>query len=219
MGQQSEFSIIIAVISLALSFIVAYFAYLSPSKPRMLVSRYMIFFHNYWTTSSGDKWGGISFYLPITFYNWSPKGGSIFEVRLIIGRQDDPTKYFDISWAYFVQILQEQSRWENENVAQPIAISGQSSVSKVIRFDWSPNMGEKIDIEPGQYKLLVLAWTRDTAKPNLRDSISFVITREQSEQYQKYVEHNNNGVIEVPLGETNRSNNVLTVKQIDRFYG
>ena len=91
------FSIIIAFISLVISILTAYFAYFKPSQVKMLIGRIFIIANTYLETESGKEWGGLSFILPITFSNWSPKGSSIEQIRFLVERQENPAKTFDIA--------------------------------------------------------------------------------------------------------------------------
>ncbi|MFB2918917.1 MULTISPECIES: hypothetical protein [Aerosakkonema] len=215
----SYYSIVIALASLILSMSVAYFAYFRPAKPKMLIGSNLIILNSYLDIGSKRLWGGLSFYVPITFYNWSPKGSSIHQVRIIIGRKDDPTKYFDMVWNTFVEVVKGENRWEDVEIARPIALAAHASISKFIRFDWSPLTGEKIDIQAKEYSLIVLAWVRNTEKPELVFETSFFITEEQSKLYKQTVVDNNVSPILITLGVNQRVNNVMTKDQIKSFYG
>lgn len=212
-------SIVIAFISLLVSIATAYFAYLKPSRLKMLVGRSLIAANSYVTTESGQQWGGISFIIPITFHNWSPKGSSIYQVRLVLERQDNPMKNFDIVWSSFIRFMDGGARWENDTVAHPIAINGQSSVTKFIRFDWSPLRNERIEVRPGQYNLRFYSWTGDQEKPALKEKISFYLVDQQVELYRKSIDNNLVIPIEILLGESRLPNNVLTRQGIESTYG
>lgn len=133
----------ISTLSLLISLSVAYLAYFQSAKPKVLVGSNLIIFNSFVNTISGMIWGGITFVLPVTFYNWSPKGGSIYQVRLVIGQENNPQEYFDLAWTSFTKFI-DGLTWEDEDIAQPIAIAGRDSVSKFIRFDWSPLTKEKL---------------------------------------------------------------------------
>ena len=212
-------SVIIAFISLIVSIATAYFAYFKPAKLKMLSGRNMIIANTYVDTDSDPQWGGLSFILPLTFYNWSPKGRSIYQVRIVIEREDNHLKNFDLVWSSFVSFLDGGTRWESDALAHPIAIAGQSSLTKIVRFDWSPFRSEKIEVRTGKYNLRLYAWTSGNRKPQLKEKISFQIENEQSSQYQNSVQNNLVIPIQIPLGQARLPNNVLTRQDVENNYG
>lgn len=203
-------SITIAFLSLVISIMTAYFAYLKPSQGKMLVGRIFIIANTYLDTDVGREWGGLSFILPITFSNWSPKGSSIEEIKFLIERKENPTKCFDIAWNSFVKFLDGGSRWESDTMAHPLALQSQSSLTKFVRFDWSPLRGEKIEIREGSYTLRIYAWTKAQGKPQLREKIDFYLTKEDEYLYQKSVMNNQVIPIYVNLGQSKSPNQVTT---------
>ncbi|NEO52412.1 MAG: hypothetical protein F6K54_04550 [Okeania sp. SIO3B5] len=204
------FSIIIAFISLVISILTAYFAYFKPSQVRMLIGKIFIIANTYLETESGKEWGGLSFILPITFSNWSPKGSSIEQIRFLVERQENPAKTFDIAWSSFIKFLDGGSRWESDTIAHPLALKAQSSLTKFVRFDWSPIRGEKIEIREGAYTLRIYAWTKDREKPDLKEKIDFYITKEDESFYQKSVANNLVIPITINLGQSKLPNQVTT---------
>lgn len=97
------------------------------------------------------RWGGVGFYLPITFHNWSPTGGSIIDVRMIIERKDNPLVNYDMNWSMFCGFHDTDHRWINLGIAQPIAINGKASESKVVLFNWRCTTGESFNVNTGEY--------------------------------------------------------------------
>jgi hypothetical protein len=211
-------SIIVATFSLLVSIATAYLAYLRPAKSKMLIGRTLIIANTYVETESGKQWGGLSFILPFTFHNWSPIGSSIYQVRLIIERDDNP-KNFDMIWSSFIRFMDGATRWESDTAAHPIAIAGQSSLTKFIRFDWSPFRNERLEIRPGKYNLKFYAWTKDSRKPNLKENLLFYLENEQIELYRTSVNKNLVIPIEILLGQPGSSNNLLTRDDVESKYG
>ncbi|NER08220.1 MAG: hypothetical protein F6K17_39600 [Okeania sp. SIO3C4] len=176
----------------------------------MLIGKIFIIANTYLETESGKEWGGLSFILPITFSNWSPKGSSIEQIRFLIERQENPAKTFDIAWSSFIKFVDGGSQWESDTMAHPLALKAQSSLTKFVRFDWSPLRGEKIEIREGSYTLRVYAWTKDEEKPDLKEKIDFYITKEDESFYQKSVANNLVIPIMVNLGQSKLPNQVTT---------
>lgn len=163
-------------------------------------------------------WGGTTFVLPVTFYNWSPRGGSIYQVRLVIGQENNPQEYFDLAWTSFTRFI-DGLTWEDEDVAQPIAIAGKDSVSKFIRFDWSPLTKEKLNLKQGQYELILYVWLSNSDKPEICEKFSFSFTEETYQEFQKTVANDDSLGIWISIDNSRRINNVMTKSGIEREYG
>ncbi len=213
-------AIIISLISLILSVVVAYLSFFQPSKIKVLVGNNLVFFNSYIEDSVGKTWGGLSFYLPISFYNWNRKGGEIHQIRIVLGRLDNPMSYFDMVWANFAQLSKNKVRlMEDIDIAQPVAIGAQSSISKILRFNLSPFTQSKLEIKPGNYELMVFGWTRNGGKPDLIKNLSFQIDDTQAKEYQNHVAKDLSLPILVPLGDNRLPNNILTKKDVLVYYG
>lgn len=208
----------ISTFSLIVSLSVAYLAYFQSAKPKLLVGSNLIVFNSFVNTISGMVWGGITFVLPVTFYNWSPRGGSIYQVRLVIGQENNPQEYFDLAWTSFTKFI-DGLTWEDEDVAQPIAVPGKDSVSKFIRFDWSPLTKEKLHLKQGQYELILFVWLSNSDKPEICEKFSFSLTEEIYQEFQKTVANDESLGIWISIDNSRRINNVMTKAGIEREYG
>jgi len=208
---------IISIISLLVSLIIAYLVYLRPANPKMLVNTLLSFY----PMPGNPNPSAVGFYLPITFYNWSPTGGSILEVRMIVSHTDNPSQNFDMMWLDFndtIELEDGRPKWELTGKAQPIAIPGRSSISKTIRFGWFFYGNSPMNIREGRYRVIVLAWTHTKKKPNLKEEFFFTITNEQMLVYQQHITNQTPLTIEVFLRENSRSNNIFTDEQVKQLY-
>lgn len=213
--------IIISLISLVVSIAVAYNAFLKPAKIEMLAGRTLIIANSFILDlqTQQRQWGGLSLILPVTFYNWSPVGSSVYRVRLIIGRKDNQARNFDMIWSKFIEFSDGGDTLEIQSVVHPVPIQGKSSIVKFIQFDWSPYRQEKIEIREGEYQLRIYAWTSNNQKPDLKETINFNLPNEQVLRYQQSVEANETTLIDVPLGENRPPNSVLSRQDIENDYG
>lgn len=155
MKPEAVISIIISLISLAVSMTVAYTAYFKPARIQMLAGRTLIIANSFILDpqTQQPQWGGLSLILPLTFYNWSSTGSSVYRVRLIIGRDDNQSRNFDMIWTKFIEFSDGGTTLEVESIVHPIPIAGKSSIVKFIQFDWSPFRQERIEVKEGQYQL------------------------------------------------------------------
>lgn len=218
MSQYQIIFLIISSLSLLVSLSVGYLAYFQAAKPKILIGSNLILFNSATVTPTEEVWGGVTFVLPLTFYNWSPRGGSIQQVRLIIGQKENPKEYFDMAWSNFVKFI-DGITWEDEDVAQPIAISGRSSVTKFVRFDWSPLAGETLQIKSGQYEMVILVWTNgNIEKPNLVQEQSFYITEAVNAEYQTTVSNQMSFGFWIPINDNRRMNSTINRADINKIY-
>lgn len=211
--------ILISLVSFSVSAIVAYYTYFRPADPKMLVGKNLLFFPSYFPDPKGNKvFGSISFFLPITFYNWRSKGTSITQIRIAIGRKDNPKKYFDMVAANFITYVDDKA--QNNDVAQPIPLPSQSTVSKFIRFDWNP-FGEKFEVKAGEYELIVFAWVgNDKEKAKLTERLPFFINDSEAEIYNEALLNKTPiSPIWVILDNSANSQNVWTKDNLKATYG
>jgi hypothetical protein len=221
MKPEAIIPIVISLVSLAVSITVAYNAYFQPAKIQMLAGRNLIISNSFILDpqTQQPQWGGLSLILPFTFYNWSPVGSSVYRVRLVIGREDDQARNFDMTWTKFIEFSNGGTTLEVESIVHPIPIPGKSSIVKFVQFDWSPFRHDKIQIREGQYQLKLYAWTGNNQKPDLKEAINFSLTNDVSIRYQQSVQENKTTPIDISLGETRQPNNLLTRQDIEKDYG
>jgi len=211
-------AIIVSILSLAISSVVGYTSSLRLANIKLCFGRNIILFpipKTHVTTSSVTM-AGVGFNLPITFYNWSPQGGTIQRIRLAIAKENDDD-FYDMAWTTFVKII--PAGFEDDSLAQPIAVKGLSSVNKVIRFDWSAELGgRQFEVKPGNYELRIYGWTRNTQKHSLKYTTSFTIKDEDYLNFKHIVAANLTSSIWIPLNENEKPNRFLSRNDIDRFY-
>lgn len=214
----SQLPLLISIISLLVSLLSTYFSTFKKSRPGVLISSQLEIYNAPMMTAEGTLWGGVGVYIPMTFFNWSPNGGSIVECRISIARLDNPNEIFDFSWTEFQAMLQTERRMGYEGFAQPIPLSPNSSLSKTVLFVWYP--GEKnLAILNGRYKLDVLFWTGQSAPPNIKQSFEFSITEKQAQDFNFYLKNKNSSTVSITIREISRTNSVLTKEQASKIYG
>lgn len=211
-------SISIAVLSLIVSIAVAYVSNFRRANIKLSFGRNIIFFPTYIAVPSGSgSIVGVGFNLPITFYNWSPQGATIQRIRLVVGRQNQDD-FYDMTWTTFVKIG-SAGNFEDENLAQPIPVEGRSSVNKVVRFDWSPELGgNQFDLQIGNYELKIYGWTKNTEKPDLEYSTSFTLRDEHHRKFKDSIAANLTASIWMSVDENEKPNQLVSRNTIDRLY-
>jgi hypothetical protein len=216
MPQTNMLTVLISSASLILSITVAYFAYFRSATIKLLVGRNIILYPSKVKTSQGDILG-VTFNIPITISNWSPQGGTVYRIRLVVGKQGQD-EYYDMTWTTFVRIS-SSGNFQDDNLAQPIPVEGRSSTNKIIRFDWNPEFtGEKFDVQVGKYELMLFGWTKDQKQPDLKYITSFIFKDKDYEKYEASIASGDFFSIWLSLEDDERPNTVITKTRVNDFY-
>lgn len=212
---------LVSLISLLVSSVVAYTSNLRKANIQLCFSRDLIFSPTFIKdVSTGSKiFKGVGFNLPLTFYNWSPQGGTIQRIRLVISKHNHDDKLYDMAWNTFVKIT-ENGDFVNDNLAQPISLKGNSSMNKVIKFDWISDQDDNnsFDVQSGKYQLMIFGWTKNTEKPDIKEETFFNIKEEHYKIFNHSVLNQNSRAIWVLLEENEQQNQLLPRNSIKRLY-
>ncbi len=212
---------LVSISSLVVSSVVAYTSNLRQADINLCFSRDLIFSPIFIKdVSTGNQiFKGVGFNLPLTFYNWSPQGGTIQRIRLVISKHNHDDKLYDMAWTTFVKIT-EAGDFVNDNLAQPISVKGHSSINKVIKFDWISDQDDKnsFDVQSGKYQLMIFGWTKNTEKPNLKYETVFNLKEEHYKIFNDSVLNKKNPAIWVVLEENEQQNQLLPRNSIKRLY-
>ncbi len=153
-------STIIALVSFLLSVATFIFVYLRPPKTSTSLGP---------TVSVGytNEGSGFSVSLPVTFINSGAKADSVFRTAILIHHQNWPNERYFIQWNSFVKLDNTQItlRWIHEELAHALMIPANSSVNRVILFNWPPTEIHKLKIREGLYVLEFFFWINDTTLP------------------------------------------------------
>ncbi len=214
---------VVSIFSLVVSSAVAYTSNFRQANIQLCFGRNIILFPVTKVTKIDDTTSsvtivGVGFNLPITFYNWSPQGGTIQRIRLVVSKQNHGD-FYDMTWTTFVKIG-SAGNFEDDNLAQPIAVKGLSSINQVIRFDWITELGGKIfDLQAGNYELRIYGWTKNTEKPSLKYKNSFTLKDEDCRTFKDSVTDSSlSKAIWVSLDENEKPNQLVSRNTIDRLY-
>ncbi|EHH3082021.1 hypothetical protein ABMY37_21765 [Vibrio vulnificus] len=212
------YALLVSIVSLLVSSLIAYVAYFKPASIDMIVGKVISFYPLPEQVGTEVHWGGVAFHVPITFHNWSTKGGAIEEVRIILEHKGNPSQNYDMTWCTFTQMHTEELRWVHKSVAQPIAVPGKGAVSEVVLFAWKKSAGQSLIIESGEYVLRVLAYQTGDRKPALKYENNFIVSNEIAKYHAGFLAKRQPYSIEVPLGESSRGNTVISREQARELY-
>lgn len=212
------YALILSSISILISGLVAYYAYFRPANIEILVGKVISLYPLPEISGEEILWGGVAIQIPITFHNWSAKGGAVEEVRVILEHTDSPNTNYDMTWSRFTKIHQDDYRWANKSVAQPIAVPAKASVNEVILFAWKKSAGQPLKIETGKYEIKILTWLAGDKKPSLNFTSSFIVSNEIESQFASYMDSKMAMTIDIALGESSRLNTVISRDQVNSLY-
>jgi hypothetical protein len=213
-------ALIISISSLVLSSFVAYSTHFRSAKLKMLVGKEISFFAAPEYVDQTINWGSTGFYIPVTFHNSGPNGGAIEEVRIVLEHKGTPSNNYDMTWNSFVQLHPEKDlQWKQKSVAHPFVVSAKSAVSEVVLFVWEKHTNNALEILAGEYELKVFAWVaRKSTKPKLTFTSNFRVSSEIAERYQHYMNKQSAQLISLPLGDSSRSNTIISRAQVKDLY-
>lgn len=209
-------SLAVSLFSLVVAATVAYVSNFSKAEIKLLVGRNIVFFSPPGTVAGDD----VGFNIPVTFYNWSVKGGTIDRIRLVISRQGQDD-YYDMVWTTFVKIDDNGINViiKDEDLAQPIPVQGRSSVNKFIRFDWTlADGGRRFPFQNDNYELNIFTWMVGDKKPSLHHKFLFVVEQEAYLKYQESVNNKTNIPIWISFKEREKPNQFLTRSKMEDDY-
>ncbi len=212
-------SLVISVLGLSASLLVAYVNNFKKSRPGVLTGSRITIYPVPYQTPTEVLWGGTAFVIPMTFFNWSPNGGSVIECRLNISALDKPGEVFDIAWTEFVELSHTERRLTTTGFAQPLPLPPKSSLTKTILFVWTPFNGTPFTVAANRYKLDLLVWTTEGTKASVKQSFGFTIDANAAMHYQASLENKTPFTIDAALRETNRNNATLSQIQATEMYG
>lgn len=210
-------ALILGGLGFGLSLVLGYLSHFRPPRIEMLSGGRLKFYPAPSRGPEGLVWGGVGFYLPITFHNWSTRGGVVHQVRLIVQPVTDPTRSYDMKWAEFAE-LEDERRWVSKRLAQPLPIDGQTSRTEIVQFQWMPG-SEDFLVEASDYSLTILGWSRPGGKPNLVSKATMTISPEQAAGYHRCLREQNPLTLEAPLGEDRQWQRVESQDEANRRYG
>lgn len=210
--------VVLGGLGFSLSLLLAYLSHFRPPEIELLPGGRIQFYPAPFQGPSGLVWGrAIGFYLPITFHNWSTRGGVVHKVRMVLRPKHDPERAYDMRWAEFQQMSPER-HWIPRALAQPLPLEGQSSLTEMVQFQWVSDTGT-LPIEPGEYEVDILGWTTPGPKPDLVHRTFTAITEQQAADYRSCLQKELAMTFEIPLGEERSWRKVARQADLDNEYG
>lgn len=200
--QPSTLEVIGAVLGslgFTLSIVLAYVGHFRPSRISVLPGGRLQFYPAPARGPQGLVWGGTGFYLPLTFHNWSTRGGVVYTVRLLLQPVAKPEVCYDMKRQEFAE-LKEDRRWVSNRLAQPLPVDGQASRTEMVQFQW-PHGGTLFFPEAGNWTVLILVWTRPGSRPQIVYKTSMTIPDIKSQGYIHCLQNEQALTFEVPLGD------------------
>jgi hypothetical protein len=155
---------ITTIISLIISLIGAFLGSLSFYLTQVRKSKISVIVEKRVRIGYTDGGDGFQFYVPATFINTTHQTGIIHKIQLTIYATSNPALVYKIDLARFSKVDEQANRFLDNELPHAIAISGKSSLNKLLRFSWWNTSLPKLVINEPSYILTFNFWT--TNKPN-----------------------------------------------------
>jgi hypothetical protein len=156
----------LAIAAIALTLINLYFTFFRRPAVEMLVAPRFLLCH--------PEGIGFTVMLPLTFLNKANRAGSVLRAEIAVELRDGRFAVSD--WFDFRAFVEAENRWATEEAAHALPITGQSSVTKVVRFVWRGPVSDRPFLERRRVRMFIYAWTNDNRRPSLVKDLSVTIT-------------------------------------------
>lgn len=205
MNKLNAISLLMASISLILSFITIYFTFLRPAKLKTFVGPFMII--------SRHK-DNFAFSIATTIANHSNQTGVIKRCTLVVTHNDTPQQNYHMLWSFFRKLNTDGSTWIQGDTVSSIAVIAKSTENKNIVFLWRFENKPVFQFKEGTYQLKFHFWSH-RSKPIIHLEHEVYINAAQANQL-----NNPNIVdktIQISMDNDLNENELLTSKQVDKL--
>lgn len=198
-------TLLMAILSLLLSFITIYLTFFRPAKLKIYVGPFIII---------SRQTSYIAFSVPTTIANQSNQTGVIKRCTLVINHIDTPQKNYHMLWSSFRKINSEGSTWIQGDTVSSIAVIAKSTECRNIEYAWDFESTPNFFFKEGTYQLQFFFWSHK-AKPIAHLKHEIYITN-------VYADHFNNPtikgkIIQLPMDNDLNVNEMLTSKQVEKL--
>jgi len=169
-----------------ISIFALYRTYLKPAKIKIFTSERIAFWH--------DENGWLLIDVPIIFCNDETKSGIIHTMALILKDMQSDEDVFLLRWNNFLKYNTEKNSWDMEGFPFPIAVDKNSSVFKFVSF-YAGECSKNWILKPGKYKLVIMAWSKPSLMPNLKETFMIDVDLAQSKRITDYCNNMNKSSI------------------------
>lgn len=157
-----------------------------------------------------DGGGGFQFYVPATFINKTNQTGIIRKIQLSIYSTDSPETVYKIDLARFSKVDENSNRFLDNELPHAIAITGKSSINKLLRFSWWNASRPKLIINKPSYVLNFKFWTTNKKKP-VQIKHKLILDEQTIQELESFRTRKSASAIEVPLDGESPNNEITTL--------
>src|SRR5262245_33294992 len=208
-----QITTVISIISLLIALTTFFLTQLQPAR---LSSQSGPFIKIYY--ADFEQGGSFGLYLPVTFINKSTKTGVVLNAAITLCKKDSPEEIFFMHWREFSKLDDKKNQWVFEQMAHAIAVSGKSTVAKVIWFMWNTDSQPKLILREGGYKLDFHFWYQKD-KPALHETHEFFVGQSVFAQLEKYRDEKRSTVIDLRLDKDIEDNRAMTRHELKKLLG
>ena len=198
-------TLLMAGLSLLLSFITIYFTFFRPAKLKIFAGPFIII---------SRQTSYFAFSIPTTIANQSNQTGLIKRCTLVVTHKETPQQNYHMLWSSFRKLNSDGSTWIQGDTVSSIAVLSKSTENRNIEYAWQFESKPDLNFKEGTYQLQFFFWSHKS-KP---------IAHLKHEIYIKDVHatHFNNPsmmgkIIQISMDNDLNVNELLTTIQVDKL--
>lgn len=185
-----DLALIISIISVAIAAVTLFLTDLRPAQITLHLGPGLKIYYT--------ELGGVSFYLPITFINVSPRTGIVYRATMTLFKQDMPDTRYLFQWRSFSKFDSATGVWVYDEIAHALAVPGKSAVAKVVWFSWPEDLDDKPTICDGKYVVVLHIWFGSDG-PIFSEAHELMISLEDVARLNSYKENQKLTAIDLAL--------------------
>jgi len=206
-------SIIVASLGFVVSLATLYFVHLIGPKIRTSIGPYIKAYHTDYNLG-----GAAGIYLPISFFNQSPRSAVVLKTALEIYMKSNDQKRYFMHWKHFSEFNADLNSWKFREIAYAIPVLGKSSTQKTALYFWSSDNDEKLNFDEGVYVFDFIYWMRGKNKP-IREHHELVIDSKTAKKMREYRESKISTTINIMLDKEMELNKLLSPHESKQLIG
>jgi hypothetical protein len=169
--------VLVSALALGVAFVTLYFSQLRAAAITITAGEHV----NIWYFTEGN----CAATLPINVANNGARTAVVRRLALLIQEGGSTEGY--LFEPVFYDRIDEDGNFQHESQPHPIAVPGRSTETKQILFRSSLERPEEFRFrKAGSYRLTVVAWLKNSVKPQAADTFSLLITDTDLETLEKY---------------------------------
>lgn len=203
-----DWSVGISIVSVLIAGITLFLTQLRPPQVSLYVGPSLKVYYT--------RGGGLSFYIPITFLNNSPRTGTVLRMSLTLFKKDASETRYLFQWRSFSKFDPGTNSWVFEEIAHAISIPGKATLAKTVWFSWPEEWEEKPILREGAYDVVIHRWVSEN-KPPIGENHELFISAKDLQTLETRRGQQNSTTIDLVFDRKLAEHKVLTKHEYDKL--